>query len=143
MPTGEPWCDVHGQTLCDCAEAGRRVPRRQKKTTIPLLMTIDPRPDPFERPLFDAKNPLETEWKQPVFDPLPTPELNDPIEHPKHYAGNGLETIDVIEAWGLGYCLGNTVKYISRAGKKDPEKTVEDLKKANWYLCREIKRLGG
>lgn len=60
------------------------------------------------------------------------------VDHPKHYGGadNSYEAIKVIEAWNLGFCLGNTVKYISRAGKKGD--AVEDLKKARWYLDREI-----
>lgn len=64
------------------------------------------------------------------------------VNHPQHYGGENspYEAIKVIEAWGLGFCLGNTVKYISRAGKKDKEKTLEDLKKARWYLDREIKK---
>lgn len=62
------------------------------------------------------------------------------VNHPKHYGGenNPTEAIKVIEAWGLGFNLGNTVKYISRAGKKDSSKELEDLKKALWYLEREI-----
>lgn len=62
----------------------------------------------------------------------------DPVNKPAHYsAGDTYETIRVIEAWGLGFNLGNTVKYISRAGKKaDP--ALQDLKKARWYLDREI-----
>lgn len=65
------------------------------------------------------------------------------MNHPTHYGGkdNPYEAIKVIEAWGLGFCLGNTVKYISRAGKKATDKTVEDLKKARWYLDREISAL--
>ena len=47
----------------------------------------------------------------------------------------------VIEDKKLGFCLGNAIKYISRAGKKDPNKEVEDLKKANWYINRRIKEL--
>jgi hypothetical protein len=60
------------------------------------------------------------------------------VNHPQHYggAGNPYEAIKVIEAWELGFCLGNTVKYISRAGKKDD--VLQDLKKARWYLDREI-----
>ena len=46
--------------------------------------------------------------------------------------------IDAIEDWGLDFCLGNVVKYISRAGHKDSNKVVEDLKKAAWYLQRKI-----
>lgn len=66
---------------------------------------------------------------------------DDPVNHPSHYIQGGIETIDVIEAWELDYCLGNTVKYISRAGKKDPEKIIQDLEKARWYLDREISNL--
>ena len=67
------------------------------------------------------------------------------VNHPTHYGGedNTYEAIKVIESWNLGFCLGNTVKYISRAGKKDSGKTLEDLRKAAWYLDREIKKLEG
>jgi hypothetical protein len=65
------------------------------------------------------------------------------VNHPEHYGGedNPYEAIKVIEAWGLGFCLGNTVKYISRAGKKGKDKTIQDLEKAKWYLEREISNL--
>lgn len=60
------------------------------------------------------------------------------VDHPAHYGGadNPYEAIKVIEAWGLGFCLGNTVKYIARAEHKGA--TVQDLEKARWYLDREI-----
>jgi len=66
-----------------------------------------------------------------------------PVDHPSHYGGdsNPYETIKVIDAWDLGFSLGNTVKYISRAGKKDPTKEIEDLKKALFYLEHHIKTL--
>jgi hypothetical protein len=51
------------------------------------------------------------------------------------------EAIKVIEAWGLGFNLGNTVKYIARAGKKVPTSFLDYLKKAHWYLEREIAKL--
>lgn len=64
------------------------------------------------------------------------------VNHPQHYGGDTTyEAIKVIEAWELDFCLGNTVKYISRAGKKDKAKELEDLKKAEWYLQRRIKQL--
>ena len=69
---------------------------------------------------------------------------HDPVYSPAHYAFTedpAYEPILVIEAWGLGFCLGNTVKYVARAGRKDPAKEIEDLKKARWYLDREISRL--
>ena len=61
------------------------------------------------------------------------------IDHPSHYNMGKYEAIDVIEDWDLGFNLGNTVKYISRAGHKD--NILQDLKKALWYLDREIKRI--
>lgn len=64
--------------------------------------------------------------------------LCDTISSPAHYTHGSIETIEVIEDWELGYHLGNAIKYISRAGRKDPDKTVEDLRKAVWYLEREI-----
>ncbi len=63
------------------------------------------------------------------------------VDHPTHYGGenNPYEAIKVIEAWGVGFNLGNTLKYISRAGKKDF--IIQDLEKAAWYLNREIDNL--
>jgi hypothetical protein len=65
------------------------------------------------------------------------------VNHPQHYGGenNTYEAIKVIEAWNLDFCLGNAVKYISRAGKKDVSKELEDLNKAVWYLNRRIEQI--
>jgi len=62
----------------------------------------------------------------------------DVINHPKHYNSGKIECIEYIEDQQLGFHLGNAVKYISRAGKKDPNKTIEDLEKAIWYIRRHI-----
>ena len=64
------------------------------------------------------------------------------INHPDHYGGeeNTYEAIKVIEAWGLNFSLGNVLKYMSRAGKKSAQ-PLEALRKASWYLNREIKRI--
>jgi hypothetical protein len=64
------------------------------------------------------------------------------VNHPAHYGGadKPYEAIKVIEAWDLGFHLGNTVKYISRAGKKTPD-LLKDLKKAAWYLNRHVANL--
>jgi len=69
--------------------------------------------------------------------------MSEQVNHPKHYGGaeNPYEAIKVIEAWELDFCLGNTVKYISRAGKKETDKTIQDLEKAQWYLQRKIEQL--
>jgi hypothetical protein len=65
------------------------------------------------------------------------------VNHPEHYGGkdNPYEVIKVIENWNLDFHLGNTVKYISRAGKKDTDKELQDLKKAMFYLERKINNL--
>lgn len=60
----------------------------------------------------------------------------DPVNQPAHYTRSTIEPIAVIEAWGLGFHLGNAVKYIARAGHKGD--TLEDLEKARWYLNRAI-----
>lgn len=66
----------------------------------------------------------------------------DAINFPSHYtAGRSIEPIDAIESWGLGYRLGNVVKYVSRAGRKGD--AVQDLKKARRYIDREIAALEG
>ena len=62
------------------------------------------------------------------------------IDHPKHYAHSKIEVIDAIEAWGLNFSLGNAVKYIARADHKGAP--VEDLRKAIWYIQRELDRRG-
>ncbi len=65
------------------------------------------------------------------------------VNHPAHYGGKGnpYEAIKIIEALDMGFHLGNTFKYIARAGKKDGASKVQDLKKAAWYLNREIERI--
>lgn len=60
----------------------------------------------------------------------------DPVNHPAHYKVGGIETIDFIEAKKLGYNLGNVVKYITRSDHKGNR--LQDLRKAQWYLEREI-----
>lgn len=69
--------------------------------------------------------------------------MGDSVNHPSHYNMGGIEVIDAIEAWGFGegFNRGNAIKYIARAGRKDPAKEVEDLKKARFYIDAEIRRL--
>lgn len=63
------------------------------------------------------------------------------VAHPSHYNSGKIEVIEAIEDWGLGFHLGNTIKYAARAGKKDPAKEIEDLEKGLWYLERRIELL--
>lgn len=60
------------------------------------------------------------------------------VDHPDHYKGTKFEVIDIIEDYNLGFNLGNAIKYILRAGKKDC--FSQDLEKAIWYLKREMER---
>lgn len=69
---------------------------------------------------------------------------SDNVSHPSHYAdgwSNSAEVIDLTEH--LSFCAGNVVKYVCRAGRKDPDRHIEDLEKARWYLDREIERVKG
>lgn len=65
------------------------------------------------------------------------------VEHPDYYGGgnNPYEVIKVIEAWGLGFVLGNVVKYVARAGKKPGNSELQDLKKARDYINKRIEKL--
>jgi Protein of unknwon function (DUF3310) len=60
------------------------------------------------------------------------------VDHPKHYNHGSIEAITVIEDWNLGFNLGNAVKYLSRADHKG--NAIEDLRKAIWYIQRELDR---
>ena len=80
-------------------------------------------------------------WLYSEADPEKEENKNDPVNHPSHYTDGKIEVIDYIEDKDLGFCLGNAVKYISRAGKKDPEKEIEDLQKAAWYINHRIEEL--
>ena len=72
------------------------------------------------------------------------PLIDDPINHPSWYCrGGNIETIDFIEANKLSFTRGNAVKYIVRAGYKDPAQEIADLRKARFYINWEINRLKG
>ena len=91
---------------------------------------------PYDRCLDDICKALEISRGDILLNEKDKKEM---INHPRHYNMGKYEAIDVIEDWELGFNLGNTIKYISRAGHKDS--IVQDLKKAMWYLQREIDRI--
>jgi hypothetical protein len=67
--------------------------------------------------------------------------MSEQVDHPSHYGGDTTyEHIKVVEAWGLGYALGNATKYICRAGRKSAD-PLQDLEKALWYLQHEVDRI--
>ena len=81
------------------------------------------------------------ECEQVIF--VEKPIMTDKINSPSHYTSGGIEAIDYIQAklgddGCIAYCLGNVIKYVSRAGKKDISAETEDLKKAQWYLNKVI-----
>jgi hypothetical protein len=66
---------------------------------------------------------------------------NDPV-NPSHYSAPGVTGVELIDFINhLNYSRGNAIKYIFRAGRKYPEKEIEDLEKAKWLINREIERL--
>ena len=75
--------------------------------------------------------------------PVSSLTLTEAIDHPAHYQGEKLEVIDIIEDFELNFSLGNALKYILRAGYKNPELKKEDLQKAIWYIERELKNTAG
>ena len=104
---------------------------------------------------FGCRFAIEDKWKQDAgiednqsaddapahtSEQLADIERREVVAHPDYYKRGGIEAIDAIEAWGLGFCLGNVVKYIARAGHKTAD-GLQDLQKAAWYLDREIKRI--
>jgi len=87
-------------------------------------------------PIFiDGDCPIEDEVKESIKD-----ESMEKVNHPKHYNEHpaGIECIDVIEEFGFN--LGSVVKYVWRAGLKPGENDLDDLRKAEWYIKREIQR---
>jgi hypothetical protein len=64
--------------------------------------------------------------------------ISDKINHPAHYNYGKIEVIDFIEDQNLGFSLGNVIKYVCRSGRKPNNQALEDLRKALWYLSREI-----
>ena len=88
----------------------------------------------YEAGVAKAKLRMEGDRQIEMFEPKP-----DAVNHPAHYKVGGIETIDFIEAKKLGYNLGNVIKYLTRADHKGNK--LEDLRKAQWYLTREINSL--
>ena len=76
-------------------------------------------------------------------DPNNPVRANDPVNHPSHYTKGKIEVADFIADQKLNFDRGNAVKYVCRAGSKDPEKEIQDLEKAIWYINHEIKTLKG
>lgn len=132
--------------LIAAAEAALKLLRQQEEPKEWAVVRGDPYAESHQVPV--EENFLESEWANAFSDDQAAqgidwvrPELKDMVNSPSHYTAGGIETIDFIEAKKLGYHLGNVVKYVSRAPHKGRQ--LEDLKKARWYLDREIENLEG
>lgn len=81
--------------------------------------------------------------KEQAYNNMGTPmqEKKEQVDHPKHYNHGKFEVIDVIEDWQVDFHIGNVIKYVSRAGRKNDDTEIQDLKKALWYLKRKIEIL--
>ena len=87
----------------------------------------------------DKEKECEGKFYEPIIIETKLKKEKEMVNHPSHYNQGKIEAIDVIEDWQLNFSLGSAVKYIARAGYKDD--IIQDLKKARWYLDREIQRL--
>jgi hypothetical protein len=137
-------CNCKGCLLQLKLDAEAHIKRLANGTTEPI--TLMPSKEDIEatRQTLDLTMAAD-QVNHTIHDPLDRPyvddhagEAPDVVNHPPHYKRGGLECIDVIEGFGLGFRLGNAVKYILRAGHKGDR--LEDLRKARWYLDREIER---
>lgn len=112
-----------------------------------VLWPIGKEPHKVVGNIFDGVNGKQVEFAPTRTEQQPEPKENtrDAVNHPAHYNTGGIEVIDAIEAWGFGtgFNRGNAIKYLARAGHKDGADELEDLKKALFYLEREVKRLEG
>ena len=98
----------------------------------------------FEEPCVRCKNTssfVDEEYTTRPF--LWSDGENDPVNHPSHYTKGKIEVADFIADQKLNFDRGNAVKYVCRAGSKDPDKEIQDLEKAIWYINHEIKMLKG
>lgn len=116
--------------------ASKAAPQAPKKKKSEAIRTIT-LPTPDDNEVYSYRwvntNVFNEAQKDAIAEQLAS---NDMVNHPPHYKTGGIETIDFIEAKGLNYHLGNVVKYVTRADHKGDR--LENLKKAEWYLRREI-----
>ena len=122
--------DDECNAYCDCREGLKEYLEQNIEVNESDLKTVE---------IKEKANTKET--LQETLDEVKEPVENDNVNHPSHYTDGNIEVMDFIEDKQLNFARGNVIKYVSRAGKKDPNKELEDLKKAMWYLNREIERL--
>ena len=90
---------------------------------------------------YSAKDFSDTTVQKIHKELFPEQYQNDPVNHPAHYTNGKIEVADFIADQRLNFDRGNAVKYLCRAGMKDPACEIQDLEKASWYIKHEIKTL--
>lgn len=115
---GETSVTIEGRTLAQLHDGVRATLEMQAQEIRRLFVAAAPKKVPQ----------LVTDGAQPT----------DAVNHPAHYNAGKIEVIEFIEDQKLGFHLGNALKYVARAGRKDPAKAVQDLEKAIWYIRRDI-----
>ena len=134
-------CD-YSMTKTDCSKCNRRESCKHKPTTLGCRVELE---NKWKRDAGIEDNQCAKDHQSADTAPMDTSEQladierRETVDHPDYYKRGGIEAIDAIEAWELSFCLGNVVKYIARAGRKTKD-GLQDLRKAAWYLDREIKR---
>jgi hypothetical protein len=96
--------------------------------------------EPWDYPCNECES--KSKW-EPCFGCRIVEDVPSSVNHPSHYNKGKIEVIDFIADQKLNFARGNAVKYVCRAGSKDPEKEIQDLEKAIWYINHEIKMLKG
>ena len=124
---------------CSCIHWGKE---EFQEPCVKCRGTANPNSSEYgKRPYFwtDGSFICVSGMKFPVNDDI----TDDPVNHPSHYTKGKIEVADFIADQKLNFDRGNAVKYVCRAGSKDPEKEIQDLEKAIWYINHEIKMLKG
>lgn len=128
-------CD-YSMTKTDCNKCNCRESCKHNPTTLGCRVALE---DKWKRDAGIEDNQRTDDAPTYPQEQLADIERRETVDHPDYYKRGGIEAIDAIEAWGLGFHLGNVVKYIARAGHKTAG-SLQDLKKAEWYLSREIEK---
>lgn len=149
------WCTTCGETLGDINDQCRDPHRQANGRPMPLGTFLNaPKPTPASIG-YKVEDHSQKMWCGACGDEVPFGTVcksnkhsqrpiildGDMVNHPSHYNKGKIECIEFLEDQGLGFHLGNAIKYLVRAGAKDPAKVIEDLKKAVWYIERKIELL--
>lgn len=133
-------CQICGHSLKThrAAKTGKhRVCSKYGCSCVMDIVRSDPKMVGFDPKMVEGANLAHIKIKEDLL------RQNEEVNHPSHYTDGKIEVSDYISDKKLDFFLGNVIKYVSRAGKKDGQSVLKDLEKARWYLDRKIKMHGG